>query len=75
MTQYVHFVVYYSSDTKELVRDDDTAEANFDDGVVYDDLTEEWTELSLALDLESDRAMNAAIELYNSVIKKIGGSP
>lgn len=75
MTLRVYFVVYYDNSTQELVRDEDSVMSRFNGEIVYDSSSDEWVPLSLSLDLESDKAMNAAIEVYNSVIKKIGDPP
>jgi hypothetical protein len=73
----VHFVVYYDSETKELVRDDETAMAHFDDALVFVVDSEDWVndDAAPAPSREAGAAIDTALELYNSVIKKIGGSP
>ena len=45
MTKFHHFVVVYNADTGEFEEDSDTAAVRFDDGLVWDDQTEEWEEV------------------------------
>lgn len=47
MSKQHHFVVVYDDESDSFYIDDDTADMNFSDGVVFDTVTEEWMHVDI----------------------------
>jgi len=69
MSYISYFVISYNHETGEFELDQDTCEAHFPDGYIYDTVSEEWvkTEMCSDLGIADEDAATKLIQAVNNL--------
>jgi hypothetical protein len=72
MSHISYFVISYNHETQEFEHDQDTCEAHFPDGYIYDTVSEEWvkTEMWSDLGIADEDAVIQVLRIINQLNDK-----